>query len=145
MSRELQRTLAIIKPDAYSYRLIGAIIGEIESKSDLRIIGARALRLTREQARRFYAVHEGKPFYDKLIMFMTSGPIMVLALHGPDAITRWREIMGSTDPEEAKEGTIRSMFASDVTFNAVHGSDAPHTAAAELTFFFGDTDLIQPR
>jgi nucleoside-diphosphate kinase len=141
MKSKTQRTLAIIKPDAFSFRLCGTIIGEID-KSDLSIIGAKVLRLTSEQARRFYAVHEGKPFYEKLIAFMTSGPIMVLALEGENAIVQWRSLIGNTDPAEAAEGTIRKLYASDGTFNAVHGSDAPETAKAELDFFFEQDELV---
>ena len=135
-----ERTLAIIKPDAFSFRLCGAIIGEIE-RSDLSIVAARVLHLTTDQARRFYAVHEKQPFYERLVSFMTSGPIMALVLQGNDAIGQWRDIMGCTDPEEAPEGTIRRLFASDVTFNCVHGSDAPETAKAEIEFFFKPEEL----
>jgi nucleoside-diphosphate kinase len=143
MDRDIEQTLAIIKPDAFSFRLCGAIIGEIE-KSDLDIIGAKIVKLTHEQAEKFYAVHKGRAFFERLMTFMTSGPIMVLALQGEDAIRQWRDIMGCTDPEEAREGTIRKLFASDVTFNAVHGSDSRENAKSELEFFFQSREIVSP-
>ncbi len=130
-----ERTLSIIKPDAVAKNVIGKIYSRFESNG-LRIVAARMLCLTPEQAGEFYAVHKGKPFYDDLIAFMTSGPVMVQVLEGEDAIAKNREIMGATNPKEAAPGTIRADFAETVDENAVHGSDAPETAAQEIAFFF---------
>jgi len=138
----IERTLAIIKPDAFSFRLCGVIIGEIE-KSELNLVGAKILKLNRKQAETFYDIHREKPFFKRLVAFMTSGPIMVLALEGKEAVSSWRKMMGTTDPEEAADGTIRKMFASDVTFNAVHGSDSPETARREIDFFFKPDEIIE--
>jgi nucleoside-diphosphate kinase len=136
-----QRTLAIIKPDATGNKYSGPIISMIES-TGLAIIGMKMVHLTQSQASRFYAVHTGKPFFEKLTEFMTSGKIIVLALEGENAIKRWRAAMGATDPAKAEEGTIRKRFGSSVTYNACHGSDAPETAETEISFFFNDDELI---
>ena len=131
----VQRTLSIIKPDAVARNVIGEIYSRFE-QAGLRIVAARMLCLTPQQAGEFYAVHRERPFYDELVAFMTSGPVMVQVLEGEDAIAKNRELMGATNPQEAAPGTIRADFASTVDENAVHGSDGPDTAAAEIAFFF---------
>jgi nucleoside-diphosphate kinase len=133
----IERTLSIVKPDAVAKNHIGAIYDRFE-KAGLRIVAARMLHLTRERASAFYAVHQERPFFGELVDYMTSGPIMVQVLEGENAISRNREVMGATDPAKADPGTIRADFASDVSENAVHGSDAAETAAAEIAFFFPD-------
>ncbi len=135
-----QRTLSIIKPDAVRAGNAGKIIAEIESH--FHIVAMRKLQLTHAQAAAFYAVHQGKPFYDGLVEFMTSGPVVVMCLEGDDAIARYRKLMGATNPEKAEEGTLRKKYATSMSFNAVHGSDAPETAAVEVAFFFPGCDLI---
>jgi nucleoside-diphosphate kinase len=139
----LQRTLSIIKPDAVARNVIGEIYSRFE-QAGLQIVAARMIQLTEERAGEFYAVHRGRPFYQDLISFMVSGPIMVQVLEGDNAISKNREIMGATNPAEATPGTIRADFASTLDENAVHGSDAPETAAQEIDFFFFD-DGICPR
>jgi nucleoside-diphosphate kinase len=131
----IERTLSIIKPDAVARDAIGAICTRFEA-AGLRIVAARMLRLSREQAASFYAVHRDKPFFDVLVDFMASGPIMAQVLEGEDAVARNRAVMGATNPADAAPGTIRADFAHSVTENAVHGSDAPETAASEIAFFF---------
>lgn len=135
-----ERTISIIKPDAVARNVIGEIYSRFE-KAGLRIIAARMMHLSREQAGEFYAVHKERPFYGELIDYMTSGPIMVQVLEGENAIARNREVMGATNPKDAAPGTIRADFATDITENAVHGSDAPETAATEIAFFFGEKEL----
>lgn len=139
----IERTFSIIKPDAVAKNIIGEIYSRFE-KGGLRIIAARMLHLTREQAEGFYAVHRERPFYRDLVEFMISGPVMVQVLEGEDAIRRNRELMGATNPQEAAPGTIRADFAETVDENAVHGSDGPETAQQEIGFFFG-ADAICPR
>ena len=136
-----QRTFSIIKPDAVAAGHAGAILSIIE-KAGFRLLGCRMLRMTKEQAREFYAVHRGKPFYDSLVAFMTEGPVIVLALEREDAIAKLREVMGATNPANAAEGTIRKLFAASIERNAIHGSDAPETAQTELGFFFRASDLL---
>lgn len=131
----IERTLSIVKPDAVAANHIGAIYDRFEQVG-LRIVAARMLHLTREQASAFYAVHQARPFFGELVDYMTSGPIMVQVLEGENAIARNREVMGATDPAKAEPGTIRADFATEVSENAVHGSDAPETAATEIAFFF---------
>ena len=131
----IERTFSIIKPDAVAKNHIGDIYQRFE-QGGLRIIAARMLHLSREQASAFYAVHHARPFFGELVDFMTSGPIMVQVLEGENAIARNRELMGATDPAKAAPGTIRADFAQEVTENAVHGSDGPDTAAVEIAFFF---------
>jgi len=137
----MEQTLAILKPDAVRRHLIGQILQRIE-ESGLHIRGLRMLQLSREQAQRFYAVHKERPFYASLCAYMSSGPVVVAALEGDNAIARWRELMGATDPAKAAPGTIRKDFAIDVEQNAVHGSDATQTAAVELGFFFRTSELV---
>lgn len=131
-----ERTYAMIKPDAVAAGHVGEILAAIEA-AGLRIAGLQMLRLSPAQALGFYAVHEGKPFFPVLMEFMTSGPVVALALEGDDAIARWRELMGPTDPAKAPPDALRARFGTDLTRNAVHGSDAPRTAAEELAYVFG--------
>jgi len=133
----VERTLSIIKPDAVAKNAIGEILNRFEA-GGLRIIAAQMLHLSREQAEGFYAVHRERPFFNDLVAFMISGPILVQVLEGENAISRNRELMGATNPAEAEAGTIRADFAETIDANAVHGSDAPETAATEIDFFFGD-------
>jgi nucleoside-diphosphate kinase len=135
MPRTMERTLSIIKPDAVRTQKTGAILQSIED-TGLRVVALRMLKLRREQAEQFYAVHHERPFYASLCAFMTSGPIVVSALEGDDAIARYRKLMGDTNPAKAAEGTLRKRFATDIEQNAVHGSDGPDTAKGELSFFF---------
>jgi nucleoside-diphosphate kinase len=136
----VERTLSIVKPDAVARNLIGAIYTRFE-QAGLRIVAARMLKLSQEQAEGFYAVHKERPFFKDLVKFMTSGPVMVQVLEGEDAIARNREIMGATDPRKAAPGTIRADYATDVEKNAVHGSDGPETAQTEIRFFFQDSEI----
>jgi len=138
----LQRTLGIVKPDAVAKGVTGEILAMIE-KNGFRILGMKMLHLEREQAAAFYAVHVGKPFYDSLTAFMTSGPVVVLALEKASAIADWRKLMGATNPANAEEGTIRKKYASNIEHNAVHGSDAEDTARFELSFFFAGYELAK--
>ncbi|AUB80825.1 nucleoside-diphosphate kinase [Candidatus Thiodictyon syntrophicum] len=131
----VERTLSIIKPNAVAKDAIGAILSRFEA-AGLRIVAARMVHLSKEQAAAFYAVHQGRPFFAELVDFMTSGPVMVQALEGEDAVAKNRDIMGATNPANAAPGTIRADFADSFTENAVHGSDAPDTAAVEIAFFF---------
>ena len=132
----IERTLSIIKPDAVAKNVIGQIYDRFE-KAGLRIVAARMEHLSAEKAGEFYAVHKERPFYQDLVDFMTSGPVMIQALEGEDAIAKHREVMGATNPADAAPGTIRADFAQTVDENAVHGSDALETAKAEIEFFFG--------
>jgi nucleoside-diphosphate kinase len=138
---QLERTLAILKPDAVSRRIAGEIFCLIE-RNDFRIRGMKMLRLSRAAAEGFYAVHRGKPFFPGLIEFMTEGPVVVLALERENAIEKWREVMGATNPAHAAEGTIRRRFATAMDRNCVHGSDSPETARAEIAWFFAETELL---
>jgi nucleoside-diphosphate kinase len=133
----VEQTLSIIKPDGVQKNLIGEIYGRFE-KAGLQIIAARMIHLSQQQAEGFYAVHKERPFFNDLVSYMTSGPVMVQALDGEDAINKNREIMGATDPAKADQGTVRADFAESIEENIVHGSDAPETAAQEIAFFFGD-------
>jgi nucleoside-diphosphate kinase len=131
----LERTLSIIKPDAVGKNHIGEIIARFE-KSGLRIVAAKMKQLTRADAEGFYAVHKGRPFFEDLVSFMISGPVMILVLEGDQAVSKNREIMGATDPKKAEKGTIRADFAQSIDENAVHGSDAIETAKTEIEYFF---------
>ena len=131
----VERTLSIIKPDAVAKNVTGQILARFE-KAGLKIIAARMLRLSREDAEGFYAVHRARPFFKDLVDFMTSGPVMVQVLEGDNAIQKNRELMGATDPKKAAKGTIRADFAQSIDANAVHGSDGPDTAAVEIAYFF---------
>ena len=136
----IERTFSIVKPDAVRKNLIGKIYERFES-GGLQILAARMIHLTRAQAQEFYAVHRERPFYNDLVEYMISGPVMVQVLEGENAIARNREIMGATNPADAAPGTIRADFAESVEANAVHGSDGPDTAREEIAFFFDDADL----
>ena len=136
----IEKTISIIKPDAVAKNAIGAIYSTFE-EAGLSIVAAKMMHLSEEQAGQFYAVHKERPFYADLVKFMTSGPVMVQVLEGENAIAKNREVMGATNPAEAAAGTIRARFASSIDENAVHGSDAPETAAEEIAFFFGDGGL----
>ena len=136
----MEHTFAIIKPDAVSAGHIGAILQRIE-EAGFTVRGMRLVRLTKSEAEGFYAVHRERPFFDSLTAFMSSGPAVVLALEAPDAITRWRTLMGVTDPAKADDGTLRRQFGSSIEHNATHGSDAPETAAFELGYFFRGVEL----
>ncbi|MEA3253209.1 MAG: nucleoside-diphosphate kinase [Pseudomonadota bacterium] len=138
-----QRTLSIIKPDAVAKNLIGEIVSRFE-KAGLKIVAAKMLQLSREQAEGFYAEHKERGFFGELVGFMTSGPVTVLVLEGDDAIAKNRELMGATNPKEAAPGTIRADFAQSIDANAVHGSDSPESAEREVAYFFG-ADEICPR
>lgn len=131
----IEQTLSIIKPDAVAKNVIGEIYSRFE-KAGLRIVAARRMQLSNEQAQEFYAVHKERPFYNDLVSFMTQGPVMVQVLEGEGAILKNRDLMGATNPAEAAAGTIRADFADSIDANAVHGSDAPETAAQEIAFFF---------
>jgi nucleoside-diphosphate kinase len=131
----MERTLAIIKPDAVKKRIVGRIIQRIEDEG-FKIVEMKLLRLTKKQAEDFYVVHKNKPFYNSLTDFMSSGEIVVMVLERENAISHWREVMGATDPALAKPGTIRHSFGFSIERNAVHGSDSPETADWEINFFF---------
>ena len=132
-----ESTLGIIKPDAVDRNLIGSIIKMIE-ENNITISKMRMITLSKDQAEAFYKVHKGKVFYDKLIEYMTSGPIVIMVLQGVDVIKRYRDLMGKTNPDEAEDGTIRKLFALNTTHNSVHGSDSPENAKTEIDFFFKD-------
>jgi nucleoside-diphosphate kinase len=139
----VERTLSIVKPDAVAKNVIGEIYSRFEG-GGLRIVAAKMKHLTRAEAENFYAVHRGRPFFNDLVAFMTSGPVMIQVLEGDHAIARNRELMGATNPQEAAPGTIRADFARSIDANAVHGSDAPETAQVEIACFFTE-DEICPR
>ncbi|EKE85232.1 nucleoside-diphosphate kinase [Idiomarina xiamenensis] len=136
----LERTLSIIKPDAVAKNLVGAIYSRFES-AGLRIVAAKMMHLSKEQAEGFYAEHKERPFFAALVEFMTSGPIMVQALEGEDAVKKNRDIMGATNPAEALAGTLRADYAETIDENAVHGSDAVESAAREIAYFFSDEEI----
>ena len=131
----IERTLSIIKPDAVKKNVIGQIYSRFES-AGLKVVAARMTWLSEQEAGQFYAVHKERPFFKDLVSFMISGPVMIQALEGENAIAKNRELMGATDPKKADKGTIRADFAESIDANAVHGSDAPETAAVEIAFFF---------
>jgi nucleoside-diphosphate kinase len=136
----VERTLAIVKPDAVAKGVVGRIVVRIEA-AGFRILGAKLIRMTPEQAAGFYIVHKGRPFYGTLCAFMTTGPSLVMVLEGEDVIQRWRDLMGATDPAQAAPGTIRRELASSIEANAVHGSDSPASAAFEIPYFFNQLEL----
>jgi len=136
----VERTLSIIKPDAVAKNVVGQIVARFEG-AGLKVIAARMLQLSRADAERFYAVHSARPFFKDLVDFMVSGPVMIQALEGENAIAKNRDLMGATDPKKADAGTIRADFADSIDANAVHGSDAPETAAAEVAFFFAGMNV----
>ena len=136
----MEKTLSIIKPDGVARGLIGEVIKRLESNG-LKLIAMKMLKMTKEQAESFYAVHKERPFFQSLTYFMASGPVVVMVLEGEDAIARYRDIMGATDYREAVQGTIRKDFATDIEKNIVHGSDSPETAAFEIGFFFNSFEV----
>ena len=138
----MERTFAIIKPDATAKKYTGRILQRIED-AEFQIRAMKTLRLTRKEAEGFYAVHRERPFFAGLTEFMSSGPIVAMVLEAPDAIKKWRTLMGATDPAKADSGTIRKEFASSIGENATHGSDAPETAAFEIGYFFSGLELIE--
>ena len=140
---QAQRTLTIVKPDAVAKGVTGETLSRFE-KAGLEIVALKKLRLSEEQARGFYAVHKERPFYGELVEFMTSGPVVVGVLEGPDAIAKNRELMGPTDSTKAEPGTIRGDFGMDIERNAVHGSDAPETARVEIAYFFNAMETLAP-
>ena len=138
----VEQTLSIIKPDAVKKNVIGKIIDRFE-QGGLRIVAAKMLYLSQEQAEGFYAIHKERPFFNDLVAFMTTGPVLVQVLAGEDAINKNRALMGATDPNQAEPGTIRADFADSIDANAVHGSDAPETAATEINFFFKPNEICE--
>ena len=136
----LERTISIIKPDAVAKNVIGQIYARFE-KAGLKVVAARMKHLSKAEAEGFYAVHRERPFFNALVEFMTSGPVMIQVLEGPDAIAKNRDLMGATDPKKADKGTIRADFADSIDANAVHGSDSLENAAIEIAYFFGDNEL----
>jgi len=137
----MQRTLSIVKPDGVKKNLIGEVIKRFE-ENGLRVIGLKMIYMDKREAEGFYAVHRGKPFYESLTQFMSSGPSVVMVLEGDNAILKTRELMGATDPREAKEGTLRRQYANNIERNIVHGSDGPETAAFEIGYFFNALELF---
>jgi len=137
----VERTFSILKPDATARNLTGAINAMIE-QAGLRIVGQRRVRITKEQAETFYAVHKERPFFRELVDFMISGPVVVQVLEGENAIAKYRDVMGATDPAKAAPGTIRKVHAKSIGENSVHGSDAPDTAAREIAHFFSENDIV---
>jgi nucleoside-diphosphate kinase len=137
----LERTFSIIKPDATARNITGKVNAVIEG-AGLRIIAQKRVRLSREQAEGFYGVHRERPFFNDLVSYMMTGPVVVQVLEGENAIAKYREVMGATNPANAAEGTIRKLFAESIEANSVHGSDAPETAAQEIKFFFTDAEIV---
>ena len=137
----LERTFSILKPDATERNLTGAINAMIE-KAGLRIVGQKRVRISKEQAQRFYGVHKDRPFFGELVEFMTSGPVVVQVLQGDNAIAKYREVMGATDPSKAAEGTIRKAHARSIGENSVHGSDSPDNAKVEIAQFFSENEIV---
>lgn len=137
----MERTFAIIKPDAVAANQAGAILALVQ-KAGFRIAGMKMKRMSQLEAETFYGVHKERPFFGSLVTFMTEGPVIVMVLEASDAIKKWRDTMGATNPANAADGTIRKMFATGIERNCVHGSDAPETAAVEIPFFFSGTELL---
>lgn len=137
----LERTLSIIKPNAVEKNLSGAILKMIQD-AGLKVLAMKMIKLTKEQAEGFYAVHKARPFFNDLTTFMVSGPVVVIALEAENAIQRYRDLMGATNPANAAEGTIRKAYGEDVEKNSVHGSDAPETAAVEIAYFFNQLEIV---
>jgi nucleoside-diphosphate kinase len=137
----LEQTFGMIKPDAVTNGHVGKILAFIE-ENGFRIVGLKTRRISQHEAEAFYSVHKARPFFGSLVAFMTEGPAVVMVLEREDAITKWREVMGATNPANAAEGTIRKMYAESIERNSVHGSDAPETAAVEIPFFFATSELV---
>ncbi len=138
----IERTFAILKPDCVERALIGTVLAHVEG-AGLKPVALRMMHLTQKEAEGFYAVHRERPFFAPLTAYMSSGPVVVMVLEGENAIARWREVMGATDPAKAAEGTIRKLYARNIEANTVHGSDAPETARAEIAYFFSEIDRVQ--
>ncbi len=138
----MERTLSIVKPDGVRKNLIGEVIKRFE-ENGLKVIGLKMIHMNKREAEGFYAVHRGKPFYESLTQFMSSGPSVVMVLEGENAIQKTRELMGATDPKEAREGTLRRQYATNIERNIVHGSDAPETAAFEINYFFNALEIFE--
>jgi len=138
----MERTLSIVKPDGVSKNLIGEVIKRFEANG-LKVVGLKMISMNKREAEGFYAVHTGKPFFESLTTFMSSGPSVAMVLQGEGAISKTRELMGATDPKQAKEGTLRQQFATNIERNIVHGSDAPETAAFEIQYFFNAMEIFQ--
>ena len=136
-----ERTFSILKPDATRRNLTGAVNAVIE-EAGLRIVGQRRIRMTKEQAEKFYEVHKERPFFGELVTFMTSGPVVVQVLEGENAVAKYREVMGATNPAQAAEGTLRKLYAASKGENAVHGSDSPASASREIAYFFATTEVL---
>jgi len=139
---DMERTLSIVKPDGVQKHLIGEVIKRFEDHG-LKVIGVKMISMSKKEAEGFYAVHRGKPFFESLTTFMSSGPSVVMVLEGDGAISKTRELMGATDPKQAKEGTLRRQFAANIEKNVVHGSDAPETAAFEMKYFFNCLEMFE--
>lgn len=138
----MERTLSIVKPDAVQKHLIGEVIKRFEDQG-LKVIGLKMISMDKKEAEGFYVVHRGKPFFESLTTFMSSGPSVVMVLEGEGAISKTRELMGATDPKQAKEGTLRRQFATNIEKNVVHGSDAPETAVFEIKYFFNSLEMFE--
>jgi nucleoside-diphosphate kinase len=138
----MERTLSIVKPDGVQKHLIGEVIRRFEERG-LKVIALKMISMSKKEAEGFYAVHRGKPFFESLTTFMSSGPCVVMVLEGEGAISKTRELMGATDPKQAKEGTLRNQFAANIEKNVVHGSDAPETAAFEMRYFFNSLEMFE--
>jgi nucleoside-diphosphate kinase len=139
---DMERTLSIVKPDGVQKHLIGEVIKRFEDHG-LRVMGLKMISMDKKEAEGFYAVHRGKPFFESLTTFMSSGPAVVIVLEGESAISKTRELMGATDPKQAKEGTLRRQYATNIERNVVHGSDAPETAAFEIKYFFNSLETFE--
>ncbi len=138
----MERTLSIVKPDGVQKHLIGEVVRRFEERG-LKVIALKMISMSKKEAEGFYAVHRGKPFFESLTTFMSSGPCVVMVLEGEGAISKTRELMGATDPKQAKEGTLRNQFAANIEKNVVHGSDAPETAAFEMRYFFNSLEMFE--
>ncbi len=138
----MERTLSIVKPDGVGKNVIGEVIKRYE-ENGLKVVGLKMISMDKREAEGFYAVHRGKPFFESLTTFMSSGPAVVMVLEGPGAISKIRELMGATNPKEAKEGTLRRQYAMNIEKNIVHGSDAPETAAFEISYFFNALEIFK--
>lgn len=138
----MERTLSIVKPDGVGKNLIGEVIKHFEGHG-LKVVGLKMITMDKKEAEGFYAVHRGKPFFESLTTFMSSGPSVVIVVEGEGAISKTRELMGATDPKQAKEGTLRRQFATNIERNIVHGSDGPETAALEIGYFFNALEIFQ--
>lgn len=138
----MERTLSIVKPDGVQKHLIGEVVKRFEEHG-LKVVGLKMISMDKKEAEGFYAVHRGKPFYESLTQFMSSGPAVVMVLEGEGAISKIRELMGATDPKQAKAGTLRCQYATNIEWNVVHGSDAPETAAFEINYFFNSLEMFE--